>query len=532
MCFYYMRNLAEVDIYFEKFLKHVTYSMRQSGVTDIDKRHFGTIKNRSRSMLHAAGYDPKGPMWEMAWRTTSTIFNYLDNKTTLHRYSPYQIISGKQPTAVLGGLHMFGSKAAITVPSRTTKGDVTRSVTYMGPHVDSSAPGKIAGHFVYDPESPIKIKRVKHLRTLGEVPQKMADETIINISSEYEDRDTVLWSALDDESMTNVPAPAAPVNPWVSPPGDWIQPDQIVDPVVIEQVIAEHEPSTSFDSDTVTIDGPVGTGPSLTDVPNQVPGDWINIDAYQPDPKWKEGLSTEASVNSLIETETASMGAEVFAASVSDKIHYNKAAALADHPGYAQSDAKEMRAMQDHDVWDSVPITSLTSDERSDLCRAHMLRYPKYSGEFGSRVVSKLKSRLVFDGRSQSRAQSGVYTASNTPRSSTIMTHLALKPMCKDEAFLSCDISTAFLRADQRTAEGSRCIVRLPKDIATFKANEHGRLIEQVHVLTKSLYGQRQSSKAGRTSSYTGCVLIPTGLTWCDRPSTPACSTAVLAMSA
>ena len=85
---YYMRNLAEVDIYFEKFLKHVTYSMRQSGVTDIDKRHFGTIKNRSRSMLHAAGYDPKGPMWEMAWRTTSTIFNYLDNKTTLHR-SPH-----------------------------------------------------------------------------------------------------------------------------------------------------------------------------------------------------------------------------------------------------------------------------------------------------------------------------------------------------------------------------------------------------------------------------------------------------------
>ena len=60
---------------------------------------------------------------------------------------------------------------------------------------------------------------------------------------------------------------------------------------------------------------------------------------------------------------------------------------------------------------------------------------------------------------------------------------------------MSTDISTAFLRAPQHTADGSRCILRMPRDIATF-AMIDGKPVENVHILRKSLYGQRQSSLA------------------------------------
>ena len=72
--------------------------------------------------------------------------------------------------------------------------------------------------------------------------------------------------------------------------------------------------------------------------------------------------------------------------------------------------------MEEHEVWDTIPITSLSNQERNDPCRAHMLRCPKHSGEInGERQVDKLKSRLVFDGRSQPASQCGDWTASNTP---------------------------------------------------------------------------------------------------------------------
>ena len=131
--------------------------------------------------------------------------------------------------------------------------------------------------------------------------------------------------------------------------------------------------------------------------------------------------------------------------------------------------------------------TQFTNEERQNLCRAHMLRYPKFSGEINDeRQVEKLKSRLVFDGRSQSRSQSGNWTASNTPRQSAIMLHFGMEPMCADEVFMSTDISTAFLRAPQHTADGSRCILRMPRDIATFTVVD-GKPVENVHILRKSL---------------------------------------------
>ena len=110
--------------------------------------------------------------------------------------------------------------------------------------------------------------------------------------------------------------------------------------------------------------------------------------------------------------------------------------------------------------------------------------------------MEKLKSRLVFDGRSQSSSQSGDWTASNTPRQSSILLHFGMTPLCENEVFfMPTDISTAFLRAPQHTADGSRCILRMPRDIATF-AMIDGKPVENVHILRKSLYGQRQSSLA------------------------------------
>ena len=159
---------------------------------------------------------------------------------------------------------------------------------------------------------------------------------------------------------------------------------------------------------------------------------------------------------------------------------------MADHPGYADSDRTELAAMEKHKVWDTVPITSLTSNERQNLCRAHMLRYPKFSGKTnGERQVEKLKSRLVFDGRSQSTAQSGNWTASNTPRQSSIMLHFGMAPLCENEVFMSTDISTTFPRAPQHTADGSRCVMRMPRDIATF-TRINGKPVENVHILRKS----------------------------------------------
>ena len=162
-----------------------------------------------------------------------------------------------------------------------------------------------------------------------------------------------------------------------------------------------------------------------------MPGDWIDIDLW--DAEQHSHLSSAPAVNALIAAEYLSMGADIAVAHVTDKIHYTRAAAIADHPGHAASDTKELKAMEEHEVWDKITITSSSNQERSDLCRVHMLRYPKYSGEInGERQADKLKFRLVFDGRSQPASQCGDWTASNTPRQSTCTMHFGMAPLCKN----------------------------------------------------------------------------------------------------
>ena len=75
---------------------------------------------------------------------------------------------------------------------------------------------------------------------------------------------------------------------------------------------------------------------------------WEHVDLFEPEQHFE--LATTPAVHALIEVEHPTMGAEVVAAHVSDKIHYTRAAALADHPGYADSDRTELAAMEKHKV--------------------------------------------------------------------------------------------------------------------------------------------------------------------------------------
>ena len=488
----YAKLLAEMNL---KRVHGLAYTPQHQAKVE---RFFGTIKARAKSMLKASGLDDS--FWEMAWRYCCSVYNYLDNASTLHHYSPYQMVTGKDPGEFLRSLRSFGTTCVVTVPG--TK-PTTYEATYLGHSVSTESPDRISGHWVLDKSrSTHVIKRAHHVRFADTVPRLMADQTIVNLRSKYEDDDEQLdqlWSAIDLEELLNEvddPTPGTqdasnPINESQNlGPDSGILPHQVIHPAVAEGPTNTGEPETDS-GEPGSMEEPEA---QPTKPVSHEPGEWIDIDLWHADQH--ANLSSTPSVNALIATEYPTMGADIAVAHVTDTIHYTRAAAIADNPGYAASDAKELKAMEDHEVWETVPITSLTIEERKNLCRAHMLRYPKFSGELnGERQVEKLKSRLVFDGRSQSVSQCGEWTASNTPRQSTCMMHFGMAPLCENEVFMSTDISTAFLRAPQQTADGSRCIMRMPRDIATF-AMDGGKLTENVHVLKRSLYGQRQSSLA------------------------------------
>ena len=108
-------------------------------------------------------------------------------------------------------------------------------------------------------------------------------------------------------------------------------------------------------------------------------------------------------------------------------------------------------------------------------------------------VKTRMKSRLVHDGRSQSEAQSGENVKSCTPRQATILMHFGLAPVVPKQVCRKADLTAAFLKAPQHTADGSKSHVRLPADIAEYKQTPDGRWVEIVYELKKSLCGQRNS---------------------------------------
>ena len=218
--------------------------------------------------------------------------------------------------------------------------------------------------------------------------------------------------------------------------------------------------------------------------PVQVPGDYIRVGS----------LEHTDHVNNLLKEKGQFFGFEVHEAMyAADKIHYSLKSAMAENPGFADADRVELDHMRSHDVWEEVPMTELSHAERRNMARCHMLRYKKFSGESGTRVLQKLKSRLVYDGKSQSSAQSGTDTKSSTPRNATVLMHFGVYSG-KDQVCRKADLTSAFLKAPQHTADGSESYVRFPADIATFRT-VNGRRVEVVYRLKRSLYGQKNSPK-------------------------------------
>ena len=403
------------------------------------ERFFQTISKRANALRAAADLPPQ--YWEHSWRYAAKMWNYLDNGNTIHNASPVEVAVGKPHNEIVKSILPFGCKVIVTKDGNSTKEDKSK-ITWEGTYLGS---GAVKGHhWVLDSrQNHRQIKLAYHIRPIDKVPQKMADNCLVNTGADDP----------EEIDLTTVLMYADPIN------------------------------GENNDTPTVNIaEMQMQLQPQCHPIPE--------VSDDQTDGMWQ----SEHTVYTLLQHESKIMGFEVHAAFVSNKIHYSKRAAYADNEGYMNSDAKELDNMHNNDVWEPVPITQLTPTEKEAMCRAHLLRYPKWSGSAGHRTLEKLKSRLVFDGRSQSYEQSGQYTASCTPRNSTINTHFGLAPLCKNEVNRKADITAAFLKAAQYTADGSACHVRLPIDMRqTIK--QHGHDVEIVYKLKKSLYGQRNSPK-------------------------------------
>ena len=211
------------------------------------------------------------------------MYNYLDNASTLHHYSPHQMVTGQSPANFLRSLRSFGTACVVTVPGTKPK---TYEAIYLGHSVSTESPDQISGHWVLVKSQPTHaIKRAHHVRFADTVPRIMADETIVNLRSKFEDDEDqldLLWSAIDlDEIMDpdetfieNEVAPESPNGAGPEPPaGLTIMPHQVVPP-------PNHGPPSedSNTADTVSNAGDIAE-PDPTAVAH-VPGDWIDIDLW------------------------------------------------------------------------------------------------------------------------------------------------------------------------------------------------------------------------------------------------------------
>ena len=117
-------------------------------------------------------------------------------------------------------------------------------------------------------------------------------------------------------------------------------------------------------------------------VPNPVPTAPIpQIPAINAVEIENELWNSEHSLNNLLNHESSLMGQDIHEAHLQDKIHYSKAAAYADNPGYQLSDKTELKNMDNEGVWEPIPVSQLTQNEQQDICRCHLLRYPKWTGK-------------------------------------------------------------------------------------------------------------------------------------------------------
>ena len=436
----FTKGLAKHGI---KQVSGAAYTPQHQGLIE---RWFQTITKRAKALRASAQLG--GEFWEASWRYAARVYNWLDNGNTVHGQSPIAVATGNKMIEEALELKPFGAKCFVTAPQKgVMKDDVSAyEAIYLGP---TATLGNV---WIADSRHGRKAVRIqRHVTVIDEVPKKMAEDNIVDVGSQ------------DDNEI------------WL----EWDEPEGVPDPwnATTDSTPTGVEP---YDSEPeINLPGP--------DDPTQIPGDYINLDGM----KCFE-------LETWLKSEAHLMGNEIHELAkepqLSEKVHYSLANALKESVGYRESDRIELKNMENNRVWNRRLITELTAQEKRTMGRAHMLRYAKFTGEGGLRRLAKLKSRLVYDGRSQSVEQSGTNTKSCTPRQSTINMHFGLAPMCTNEVNKSADLTSAFLFAPQHTEDGSASYMRMPFDIREYD-DVDGRPVEVVYELKKSLYGQRNSPK-------------------------------------
>ena len=434
----FSKGLAKHGI---KQVSGAAYTPQHQGLIE---RWFQTITKRGKALRASAELGSE--FWEASWRYAARVYNWLDNGNTIHGKSPMEVATGNKMIEAALELKPFGAKCFVTAPQKGIKKDDVAAfeAIYLGP---TSTLGNVWIADRRPQKRGLKIQR--HVTVIDEVPQKMADDNIVDVGDE---RDDEIWLEWDE--------PAGVPDPWNPPTADT--------------------PADNNDNG----DEPELPGPND---PAQIPGEYINLDDMS---------CFELEV--WLKSEAHLMGNEIHELSqepqLTDKVHYSLANALKESDGYREADRIELKNMENNQVWEKRLITELSNHDRKTMGRAHVLRHAKFTGKGGLRRLAKLKSRLVYDGRSQSIEQSGTNTKSCTPRQSTINMHFALAPLCANEVNKSADLTSAFLFAPQHTEDGSASYMRMPFDIREYEMVD-GRPVELVHELKKSLYGQRNSPK-------------------------------------
>ena len=262
----------------------------------------------------------------------------LDNFSTLHRHSPCQMVTGKSPRDFLHALKSFGARCVVTVPTNSKSS--TYEATYLGHSISTESPDRVSGHWVLDNKRQT-IKRVHNLRVMDEVPRTMADNTIVNLRSKYEDDEdqlNQLWTAIDlDEIMDEASNPSHVQDNKPEETGEYVSAEQILTEEQEQDELADtsehaendetHEPTETEESETV------GADFILNDDVQTPTKNFVHVELFESGQHSE--LATTPAVHALIEKEYPSMGSEVITAHVTDKIHYTRAAALADSSGCA-----------------------------------------------------------------------------------------------------------------------------------------------------------------------------------------------------
>ena len=423
------------------------------------ERFFQTINKRAKALRMSAKLPEE--YWVYAWKYVIYTYNLIDNGNKKNNMSPIKVVTGKDFNERILNLNHFGNKVIITNPDQKQTKDSNAKATFEAIYLGPAKGQGLSFYLRKYPNGKSKILTSKHMAVDTAVPQPLSDNVIIN-------------SGEDDIEETNEEY--------------WFDTDT-TNNLTEKEMVSEEIPESPIKKRKVD-EAPYINSPLISDENNKFIEEVMKNVYNKMNKQVHQVTLSQEDATSLIYSNELYLGNDIRnAANLNiNKIHYSAKSAYAESDEYKITDKIELQNLIDNGVTEEHLITSLTEKELSQLNMAHFLRYPKYTGEGGTKSVEKYKTRIVFNGQTQSYEQSGKFTASSTPRATTINMHFGMAPICKNEVNLKADITAAFLKADQYTADGSNCFMRFPADMRQYKNG-----VEIVYLLKKSLYGQRNS---------------------------------------